>query len=119
MDLGGSRKAMLTTRAPSAMALARAQEERHAGPAPVVHPDLRGDERLHLRVGRDAGLVAVALVLAAHDLVGVEREHGAEHLALLLHQARGSSDGGGSIATTARICMRCVTIMSRNAPVAS
>jgi hypothetical protein len=36
-------------------ALARAQEERHTSPAPVVDAHARGDERLHCRVGRHAG----------------------------------------------------------------
>ena len=44
--------------------LARAEVERRVGPAPVVDVELRGDERLGHRVGRDALLLAVARHLA-------------------------------------------------------
>ena len=63
--------------------LARAQEERHAGPAPVLDLDLERDERLGVGVGRDAVLLPVALVLAAHDAGRVERLHRLEDLQLL------------------------------------
>ena len=68
--------------------LAGAQVERHAGPAPVVDEALQRDERLGLGVGRDARLVVVAGVLAAHDVAGLDRLHRAEHLVLL------AADGG-------------------------
>ena len=53
-------------------ALAGAQVERHAGPAPVVDLHLERDERLRLRALRDALLVAVALVLPPDDVRRVE-----------------------------------------------
>ena len=58
--------------------LARAQVERHAGPARRVDLRAQRDEGVGLRVGRDALLVAVALVLAAHDGGRVERAQGVE-----------------------------------------
>src|SRR5439155_27157255 len=55
--------------------LAGAQEERHAGPAPVVDSDLERHEGLRLARRIDARLVAVALVLAADDPRRAERLH--------------------------------------------
>ena len=69
---------------PSRHALAGAQIERHARPAPVVDPALEGDEGLGVRFRIDALLLAVADVLAAHDVGGVDRQQRAEHLVLLL-----------------------------------
>jgi len=53
--------------------LARAQVERHPCPARRVDLRAQGDEGVGLRVGRDALLVAVALVLPADDGGRVER----------------------------------------------
>jgi len=53
--------------------LAGAQVERDAPPAVVVDEHLKSDERLGLRVGGDALLVEIAVVLAAHDPRGIER----------------------------------------------
>ena len=64
--------------------LAGAQVERHARPAPVVDVAAQGDERLGLRVGCNARLVAIADVLPADDLARLDRQHGAEDLVLLL-----------------------------------
>ncbi len=69
--------------------LAGAQIEGHAGPAPVVDLDLERNEGLRIGVGRDAGDVAVAVVLPPHDLGHVERAQRAEDLVLLL------TDGAG------------------------
>ncbi|MEZ5184077.1 MAG: hypothetical protein R2702_19760 [Acidimicrobiales bacterium] len=70
-------------------ALAGAQEERDAGPAPVVDLAAQGDERLGLGLGRHPRLVAVAQVLAADHLRGRDRHHRAEHLVLLLADGEG------------------------------
>ena len=67
-------------------ALAGAQEERDARPAPVVHLHAGGDERLDVRVGRDAVLVAVSLVLPSHHVIGLDRHERAEDLELLVHE---------------------------------
>ena len=45
--------------APPRQRLAGAQVERHAGPAPVVDPELHGDEGLGGRVGRHVGRLAI------------------------------------------------------------
>ena len=65
-------------------ALAGAQVERHAGPAPVVDLAAQRDERLGVGVPRHARLVEVAVVLTAHDLARLDRAHRAEDLVLLL-----------------------------------
>ena len=65
-------------------ALARAQVERHTGPAPVVDRALERDERLGVGLGVNALLRAVADVLAAHHVGRFDRPHAAEHLVLLL-----------------------------------
>ncbi len=64
--------------------LAGAQEERDAGPAPVVDLDLQRDEGLGVGVLRDLLLAAVAAVLAADDVMRLDRLHRAEHLELLV-----------------------------------
>jgi hypothetical protein len=51
-------------------ALARADVEGHPRPAPVVDLEPHRGERLHVRIGCDAGLVAVAAELPAHDAPG-------------------------------------------------
>ena len=61
----------------------------------------------------------VALVLAAHDPVGVERRRLRKTLFFSSVIGTGASAVGGSIATKARICIRWVTTMSRKAPVFS
>ena len=62
--------------------LAGADEERHAGPAPVVDLEPQGDEGLGLRVGRDALDLAVAAVLAADVAARVGRGHRPEEVGL-------------------------------------
>ena len=65
---GGSREGDREQVAALGQALAGAQVERHARPAPVVDEGLERDERLGVRVRGDAVLVAVAVVLAADDV---------------------------------------------------
>ena len=88
-------------------ALAGAQEERHAGPAPVVDLGLDGDVGFGAAVGRDARLVQVAghrlavhgagPVLAAHglflDVGGVDRPQRAQHLELFVAHGVGVDAG--------------------------
>ena len=64
--------------------LAGAEEERHPGPAPVVHVALERDEGLGLGPRRDALDVLVADVLTPDDVAGQDRQHRAEDLVLLL-----------------------------------
>ena len=64
--------------------LAGAQEERHAGPAPIVDRAFQRDEGLGIGLGVDAGLGAVAGVLPAHDMLRVDRQHAAKDLVLFL-----------------------------------
>ena len=64
--------------------LARPQEERDAGPAPVVDEALQRDEGLGVGLARDPGDVLVAVELTAHDVLGQDRQHRAEDLVLLL-----------------------------------
>lgn len=71
-----------------------AQVERDAGPSPVVDTALQCDERLGLRFGRDARLIAVADVLPAHHVVRVQRFHRPEDLVLLLADRAGRQLGG-------------------------
>src|SRR5262245_28333715 len=70
-------------------ALARAHEERHAGPTPRVDPQLERRVRRHVGVLRDARLVAVSLELAAHHALGAHRPHRAQHLRLLVANGLG------------------------------
>ncbi len=64
--------------------LAGADEERHPVPAPRI--DVQPHRRVGLdrRVGGDPRLVAVALELPAHQVLGHQRANGAEHLDLLV-----------------------------------
>src|SRR6266545_7656060 len=62
------------------------EEERDAGPAPVVDLDHAGDERLGVRARVDALVLAVAVVLAADDVLGPNRPHRLEDLDLLVHK---------------------------------
>ncbi len=64
--------------------LAGAQVERHACPAPVVDLDPQRHEGLGVGVVGDLLLAAVAGVLAAHDVVGLDRLHRPEDLELLV-----------------------------------
>ncbi|MNS69936.1 hypothetical protein D3C72_1032670 [compost metagenome] len=87
--------------------LARAQEERHAGPAPVVDVEREGRVGLHRRARRHARLLAVAgnglaadlagAVLPAHGQVRhlrrLEAPHRAQHLDLLVAHRRRAPGG--------------------------
>ena len=117
---GGSRNAMLITRAPSAMHLPVRRKNGTPAQRQLSTRTRSGDERLDLGVRRDARprrgspRTARARRRRGGSAAGSGRPWASRRRA-----ARGSSDGGGSIATTARICSRCVTTMSRNAPVPS
>ncbi len=65
-------------------ALAGADVERHALPAPGVDEQAHGGEGLGGRVLGHAGLVQVADELAAHDVVLAQRAHRLQHLDLLV-----------------------------------
>src|SRR4051794_2694528 len=52
--------------------LAGSDQERDAGPAKRIELDPEGCERLHGGFRRDARLVAVAVVLPAHDVRGIK-----------------------------------------------
>src|SRR6516165_10715796 len=64
--------------------LAGAQEERHAGPAPIVDRAFQRDEGLGIGLGVDAGLGTVARVLPAHDMLRIDRQHAAKDLVFFL-----------------------------------
>jgi hypothetical protein len=66
--------------------LSRADEERHVLPAPRIEMDAHCRIRLDLRTGRDARLLDVSGVLAAHEVRAVERSYRSEHLHLLVAQ---------------------------------
>ncbi len=74
-------------------ALARAQEERHAGPAPIVDHAFERDEGLGIRHRIDAILLPVAAILPAHDVARIEHGHRAEDLVLLLADGAGFERG--------------------------
>ena len=83
-------------------ALAGAQVEGHALPARVVDPGAQRDERLGRRVGRDAGLVEVPLVLAAeHRAPGRATRSESKTLLISLRSGLAVSDVGCSMATDA------------------
>ena len=94
-------------------ALARPQVERHTGPAPVVDLATERDEGLGLGVGRHPGLVAVADVLAPHDVAGSTGRIERNTLFFSSLIAPGSSSVGGSMAMNASTWNRWVTTMSR------
>src|SRR4029079_11579986 len=64
--------------------LARANEERHAVPAPRIDVQLHRGKGLHTGIGRDTRLIAVPLELAADETVSAQRTHRAEDLHLLV-----------------------------------
>src|SRR5262249_36093181 len=64
--------------------LPRANEERHAPPAPGVDGQPPGAEGRPLGARRHTGLLAIAAELAAHEIVGTERPDAAQHLRLLV-----------------------------------
>jgi hypothetical protein len=74
-------------------ALAGADDERHAGPAPRIDLQAHGGERLGPRSGDDTRLEPVAVVLPAHHDLGGQRRHRLEHLHPLVAQRLGG--GGG------------------------
>ena len=79
-------------------ALARAQIERHALPAPVLHLQAHGHEGFGARSGSDAGLLLITVeahlvdpsrrVLAEHNRVARNR-HGPNDFAFLQHNLYG------------------------------
>src|SRR5436305_11038688 len=83
--------------------LAGAQEERDAGPAPIVDRAFQRDEGLGIGLGVDAGLGTVARVLPAHDMLRVDRQHAAKTLFFSSLMGPGASAVGGSIAMNASI----------------
>ena len=76
-------------------AFAGAQEERHAGPAPVVDHALQGDECFRLGFRIHPLLGPVAMVLAAHHVLRLDRHHAAKDLVLLLADRLGFQGGRG------------------------
>src|SRR5450759_6031425 len=74
--------------------LARANENRHAVPAPVLDRDTHRRICLAPGVGRDALLVQVALVLPSHGHPGIDRRHGAQRGSLSPPHVLGVEGGG-------------------------
>src|SRR3954467_6657901 len=75
----GDRDDALTLR----QALASTQIERHAGPTPIVDEAFQRNERLGIRLGMNAALLAIANVLTAHHVLRQERQQAAEDLVFL------------------------------------
>ena len=111
--------------------LAGAQEERHAGPAPVVDRELQRDVGLGDRLRVDAFLLAVAVhhlaVALADAVLAAHRVRPRPPRAVIGTSARStftfssridcaSSDDGGSIATRQSSCSMWFCTMSRSAP---
>ena len=74
------------TRAPSAMRLPVRRKNGTPAQRQLSISHRSRDEGLDLGVRRDARLVAVALVLPAHDVAGVDRQQRAEDLELLVDE---------------------------------
>ena len=74
-------------------ALSRADEERHARPAPVLDLEAERGVRLGRRVGGDAVDPEIALVLPADVVRGVRLQHGAEQRDLRVLDRRGVAAG--------------------------
>ena len=110
---GGSWNAIEMIRAPSAMRLPVRRKNGTPAQRQLSISAPQRDERLGLRVGGDARLVAVALVLAAHDALGSSGCIERKTLFFSSLIAPGSSAVGGSIATKPSTWKRCVTTMSR------
>ena len=99
--------------------LARADEERDAGPAPVLDLEAQRGVRLGRRVGGDPVDVEVAVVLPADVVGGVGLRDGVEERDLRVLERLGSPREGASIALAATTCMRWFTTTSRSAPTGS
>ena len=74
-------------------ALAGAQEERHARPAPIVDEAFERDEGLGVGFRIDARLLAVAYELAAHSIPRIDRRQRAEDFVLLFADRTGRKRG--------------------------
>ena len=101
-------------------ALPGPDEERHAGPAPVL--DLQPERGVGLggRFGIDAVDVEVAVVLTANVVRGVGVGDGVEERDLGVLDHRGVIRREGiSIADAATTCIRWLTTTSRSAPTGS
>ncbi len=70
-------------------ALPGSHVERHAGPTPRLDRQAEGGERLHVGIGGDALLLAIAPVLAPHGVGRLDRLHGLEDLDTLVAQRLG------------------------------
>src|SRR5476649_1888880 len=69
---------------PLSQPFASAQEERHAGPAPIVDEAFQRDEGLGLRFRVDTILSPIPAVLPTDHVGRLDREHAAEDLVLFL-----------------------------------
>lgn len=110
-------------------ALARAEVERHALPAPVLDVEAHSDEGLGVRGVAHVGLVAVAArdlvaqragrVLASDNGPRVDGWDRLEQLGFLVADRFGAEGGGGSIVSSDRIWKTWFCMMSRRAPTSS
>ena len=100
-------------------ALAGPDQERHAGPSPRIDVQPHRGERLDLRVGLDALLPAIADVLAAHHVVGLERADRRRTFTFSSRMPSGELAPGGSIASIETTWSMWFWITSRIAPASS
>src|SRR5947209_5189117 len=73
--LGWTFQRNLYFRGSQRQALASPDEERHVGPTPGVDREFHRSKRLDLRIGSDAIFLAVALVLAPHNIRRIKWPH--------------------------------------------
>ena len=92
---------------------------RHAGPAPRVDVQPHRRERLDVRVGRDARLVAVALELPAHEIRRLIVCTAVNTRSFASRSASSPMPSGGSIASSATTWKRWFCTTSRSAPTSS
>src|SRR5262245_15974838 len=91
---GGLLQINLYLRSSHRQVLASPKVERHTSPTPIVNKELDRSERLHLRIGGNPILLAIAQVLPTHNIRGIERSHRLEQQRLLIANSIRVCTGG-------------------------
>src|SRR2546423_641026 len=86
--LGGLTKCDRNDALPLGKPLSCSEEEWHAGPTPIVDGAFQGNESLGFRFRTDALLATVSVVLAADDIVRIDRQDASKNLVLLFADGR-------------------------------